>query len=286
MEKEKAIGLITLIGNPVKHSVSPNMFNRVFEHEGLLRYLYIALNVERGELPSFIKLFKTSNIVGANVTIPHKVEVMKYLDKLHTSAREVEAVNTIKKEKGDKLTGYNTDMLAIIKVLEKNNPTRRKAIIFGCGGAAKAAAVALKKLGYREQVYVGRSRERINGMKRFLIRKRIRGRVVKIGSEEVEEELGASDLVINATPVGMYPNVNESVVDSSKVGEGSIVFDMVYNPPETLFLKKAKEAGAVTIGGLDMLVLQAVEAYKIWFGKYPPAGVMKRAAEEALKEFR
>jgi len=277
--------MFVLVGNPVEHSVSPDMFNRVFMHERMWNCSYFALRLEEHELRWFIKAFRKLNFVGANITIPHKVSIMRYLDYLHSSARLVGAVNVIAKKR-DKLIGYNTDMTAIVKVLNDKCKERSLAVIFGCGGAARAAAIALKKLRFSKQVFVGRGEKRINEMRRFTRERGIKGEVVKIGSEKVDEYLRTCDLIINSTPVGMHPNVNKAIIDKDKIRPGIVVFDMVYNPPETKLLRQAREAGSYAVNGLEMLVKQAEEAYKIWLGKTPPVEVMYKAAEEALRKFK
>ncbi|HIQ29748.1 MAG TPA: shikimate dehydrogenase [Candidatus Caldiarchaeum subterraneum] len=277
-------GLFVLIGNPVEHSVSPAMFNSVFKKKKLWNYLYFTLRLGENELPWFIKAFKQLNFIGANVTIPHKINVIKYLDSLHSSAEKAGAVNVIAKRRG-LLRGYNTDAIAVAKVLEKRCGKHELAVVFGCGGAARAAAVALAEISFKTQVFVGRSSKGIREMRRFLDSREIDGYVISIGDENrLNELLGKCDLIINATPVGMYPNTGESILSSELIREGVVVFDMVYNPPVTRLLKEAERAGAVTVGGLGMLVKQAVEAYRIWLGEAPPEEVMQKAAEKELEK--
>ena len=285
MKKQNKAGLFVLIGNPVEHSVSPAMFNAAFRHRKLWQYIYFTLRLEKDELRWFVKAFKKLNFIGANVTIPHKVEITKHLDSLHDSALRAGAVNVIAKRRG-KTIGYNTDALAVVKVLENVCKRRGLAIVLGCGGAARAAAVALDTLRFESQVFVGRSTGRIRDMHEFLKSRRINGSVININERsKLNNLLEVCDLVINATPVGMYPHVEETILDSSRIRPGVVVFDMVYNPPETRLLREAKAAGAVTVGGLDMLVKQAEEAYSIWLDCKAPSKIMYEVAAGMLARF-
>ncbi len=274
-----------VIGDPIEHSVSPAMFNAVFREVGLWDSIYAAIRVASGELPQFVRTLRLLPFGGINVTIPHKVSIMRYLDSLDESAEEVGAVNTVHVA-DDGLVGYNTDMLAVMRVLKPFKLAGGKAVVLGCGGAARAAAIALRELSIHKQTFVGRSKKRMREMLRFATSRGIDVEIISFQDSKLNNILEKSRVIINATPVGMYPNVKSTPIDSSLIPQGAIVFDMVYNPEETILLRSAKRKRAHTVGGLAMLVAQAEEAYHIWFGKRAPRDIMMRAARSELRRFR
>ncbi|MEM3031711.1 MAG: shikimate dehydrogenase [Nitrososphaerota archaeon] len=277
--------LYCLIGDPVEHSVSPDMFNAAFRAGGFEDHLYVAMRVGRRELISFVKSSRLMGLGGFNVTIPHKMAVADLVDSLDRSAEEVGAVNTVKISR-DSLRGFNTDVMAIQQILPQEIVRGSQATVLGVGGAARAAAVALKKLGCLRQVYVGRRRSRLADMARFAEDRGIDYMLTKFNSGELSKHLGASAVIVNATPVGMHPKIDATPILPQHIKRGSLIFDMVYNPPTTTLLRNARKRGAVTIGGLEMLVAQAVESYKIWLGSNPDPAVMRRAAASGLRRYR
>ncbi|HET8803112.1 MAG TPA: shikimate dehydrogenase, partial [Aequorivita sp.] len=192
---------------------------------------------------------KTTHLKGLNVTIPYKEEVIPLLDNLDEDARKIGAVNTIKISEGKKLTGYNTDHFGFQKSLEAFLPLQQKtALILGTGGASKAVAYALEKLGFRFQ-FVGR-KDNLNTLQYSSLNKTI-----------LESHL----LLINCTPVGTFPNIADCPpIPYQLLTENHLLFDLIYNPSETQFLKQGKIKGAKTINGLKMLELQADKAWEIW----------------------
>lgn len=269
----------------MEHSVSPDMFNAVFKAGGLDDHLYVSMRVRSGELRSFVRSSRLMGLKGFNVTIPHKVAVADMLDWLDKSAEEVGAVNTVKiSPRG--LVGFNTDVMAIQRILPKKLVRGSSAMILGVGGAARAAAIALRNLGCLRQVYVGRRSWRLREMAKFAEERGIEYVLARFNLREVEKLMGISNVIVNATPVGMYPEVGYTPIPAKDISDGYLVFDMVYNPPETTLLKNARKMGAETVGGLEMLVSQAVEAYRIWLGRRPDPDVMRRAALNGLRRYR
>jgi shikimate dehydrogenase len=261
------------------------MFNAAFIHEGLDDHLYVAVRVVRGELKSFVEHSRLLGFKGFNVTIPHKVTVMGLLDRVDGEAEEVGAVNTVKITDRH-LQGYNTDVIAIRDIIPRRWASGSTAAILGVGGAARAASIALRDLGCARQVYVGRRDTTLREMGRFASQRGIDYTLVKFNSKELREKLEPAKIVVNATPVGMLPRTRQCPLPPKIISADKLYFDMVYNPPETLFLKTARRKGGDVIGGLDMLVAQAAEAFKIWIGRRTSSSVMRRAALKGLRGFR
>jgi len=277
--------LFALIGDPVEHSVSPQMFNEAFRHLGLHSHLYVGLRITPRELGQFAAAVRLLGIRGFNVTIPHKQRVMSHLDSLDRGASRVQAVNVVDNRRG-KLKGFNTDVTAIMKLLKPHVHASDRAVVLGCGGAARAAAIALLELNCSEQAFVGRRLKTLKPMARFAKQRGIDASTLKFGSDELKRCISSADILVNATPVGMYPNINRTPIDREIIPKHAVVFDMVYNPAETRLLRNAKARGNRVVGGLDMLVTQAAEAFRIWFSENPPIEVMRRAARRSLEEFR
>jgi len=277
--------LYCLIGDPVEHSVSPHMFNAAFKKMGLDDHLYVPFRVGRKELRSFVSSSQLMGLKGYNVTIPHKITITKFMDRLERDAREVGAVNTVKIA-GGKLIGFNTDVIAIRRILPRKLVRGSTAMILGVGGAARAAAIALRDLGCIKQVYVGRRPVRLREMSRFATLHGIDYATARFRTADLRRYAELCGVVVNATPVGMYPRTSTTPLPADYIRKGSLVFDMVYNPPLTRLLGDARRRGARIIGGLEMLIAQAVEAYRIWVGRMPDDTAMREAALRGLRRFR
>ncbi|WP_456373815.1 shikimate dehydrogenase [Methanocaldococcus sp.] len=276
--KTKVVGLI---GHPVEHSFSPIMHNAAFKDKGL-NYVYLAFDVLPEKLKYVIDGAKALGIVGFNVTIPHKVEIIKYLDELDESAKLIGAVNTIKIE-NDKAVGYNTDGIgARLSLEEEIGKVKDKTIlILGAGGAARAVAFELAK--DNNIIIANRTVEKAEKLAKEIAEKLNKkfGEEVKFSS--LNNDFSDVDIIINATPVGMYPNVDvEPIIKADQIKPDMVVMDLIYNPLETTLLKEAKKVGAKTINGLGMLIYQGVVAFKIWTGIEPNIEVMKNAIINTL----
>lgn len=237
-----------LIGYPLSHSFSKKYFKEKFERENISDCHYDLFPIEHIEqLPALIQ--SQADLVGLNVTIPYKELVIPYLDELDEDAAKVGAVNTIRFQNGQ-LKGYNTDVFGFEQSLVNFLPQdlQPTSLILGTGGAAKAVAYVLQKLGFPY---------------RFVSRRKGEGRFTY---QDLENKgLDQYHLIINTTPLGTYPNIDHyPALPYEQLGQQHFLFDLVYNPAETLFLKKGKEQGASTINGLDMLIGQAEEAWAIW----------------------
>ncbi|MEM0461836.1 MAG: shikimate dehydrogenase [Candidatus Caldarchaeum sp.] len=271
------------MGHPIGHSVSPAMMNAALQKQGIDNILYIAVDVHPRDLRGFVSSAHLMNFIGFNVTIPHKVSIIKHLDRLDRSAELVEAVNVVK-VMDERRIGFNTDVAGVLACVPE--PVSGRAVVLGVGGAARAAAVALNRKGYGDLVFAGRRKSTMDEFLRFARRKGLPIRVVKLGSKPFAEAVESAELLVNATPVGMAPNINASPVPAKLLHKRLTVFDMVYNPIETKLLKMARASGAKAIGGLDMLVAQGAEALKIWLGIDGDIKTMKKAALKALQRRR
>ena len=240
--------LFGLVGKNISYSFSKGYFGEKFEKLNLLDYSYDNLDIQNIEdFPEFIK--QNPTISGLNVTIPYKEAIIPFLDKLSKRATEIGAVNTIKITKSGKLKGFNTDYIGFQKSIEPLlNVNHKKALILGTGGASKAVAYALKQLGIP---YLFVSRNDIGD---------------DIGYNQINEKTFEEfQIIINCTPVGTFPNTNTCPeIPYEYFTSNHLAFDLIYNPAETLFLKKAKEQGAIVKNGLEMLTLQAEKSWKIW----------------------
>jgi shikimate dehydrogenase len=270
-----------LIGDPVEHTLSPHMHNAGFSHFQL-DYVYVPFQVKRENLEEAVKGALYLNIKGLNVTIPHKIEVMNYLDEIDETARLIGAVNTI--NFGEIVKGYNTDGLGAVRAIEEKTKIKdKKIIVLGAGGASRAISFQSILSGAGEIVIANRTREKALELIQNL--RRLNGPVKAVGlGQDLQEELTDADILINTTPIGMYPNIDQKpLVTAKMMPTDLIVNDVIYNPMETGLLKEAEKAGAQTISGLKMLIYQGIESFKIWTGREPPLGVFEEAVSKAVK---
>jgi len=273
------VSLLYLLGYPVAHSLSPAMQNAALRAKGLsLEYRLMPVAPE--ELEKRIRDLRDLSVVGFNVTIPHKVAVMPLLDDLDESASAVGAVNTVVNN-GGRLTGYNTDCLASTRVLSEayGNLTGSRVVIIGAGGAARAVASGLAPCAEWIAVLAR------DMSKAKLLAKMVEGRGAEVRGVSIGEArkiVSAADILVNATPVGMHPNLDASPIEAVALHDELLVFDLVYNPERTRLLREAEAVGARTVGGLPMLVYQGAEAFRLWTGKVAPAGLMMGVARMVL----
>ncbi|MFV0241668.1 MAG: shikimate dehydrogenase [Lacrimispora sphenoides] len=275
-------GLLGLIGSPVGHSGSPAMYNYCFEKLGL-DYAYLAFDIKVEEVEKAIDAIKTFRMRGCNVTMPCKNEAVKYMDELSPAARIIGAVNTIVNEDG-RLTGHITDGQGFVDNLRDHGVeiAGKKIIVCGGGGAAAAIQVQCALEGARE-ISVFNIKDAF--FERTLqtaekIRQEKPECVVNVydiaNNEKMREEIASSDILANATIVGMKPMDQESVVkDVTMFRPGLVVVDAVYNPKETKMLREAKAAGCTCIDGQGMLVWQGAEAFKLYTGQEMPVQEVK-----------
>ncbi len=273
-----------VIGDPVEHSLSPVMHNAAFQKLGL-NLVYVAFKVTRNELKDAISGARSLGLRGLNVTMPHKKAVMSYLDETDSTAEAIGAVNTIVNNQG-KLVGYNTDGKGAMIALKENgiSPEEKKLLLLGAGGAAKAIAFQAAQE-VEELVILNRTSEKTEQLANLLCKKF--GKKVKGGAlsaEVLKEEMKTADILVNATSVGMHPDVNMSPVPLDLLRRDLCVMDIIYNPFETKLVKDAKAVGAKVVLGLEMLLYQGAVAFEIWTNCPAPVDVMKKAALNKLAE--
>ena len=241
-----------LIGYPLSHSFSKTYFTKKFHREKLINCEYANYAIESIELlPEIIK--NNSELHGLNVTIPYKEDVLQYLDDLHEDVRKIGAVNTIKiiQEEGSaKLMGFNTDAYGFYHSLKPFlKQSHKSALILGTGGASKAVAFSLQKLGID-----------------FLFCSRTPSATNHLAYKDLTEEIiNKYKVIINTSPIGMYPDIDKYPdIPYPFINNEHILYDLIYNPETTSFLKKGEKQGAIVINGMKMLELQAEKAWEIW----------------------
>lgn len=267
-----------LIGLPVMHSVSPHMHNAAFASKRV-NGVYLPLEVR--DVESFIKRMVHPatreldwNLRGLSVTAPHKSSVMEFLDWIEPEAREIGAVNTVVVEDNE-LRGYNTDVHGLIEPLRKHvgSLSGLSVAVIGAGGAARAAVWALKKEQARVALFA-RTRPKVEAL----------ASEFKVTFEPVQSaSFRDYDVVINTTPVGSAELLGRTLAVAEQLAGAKLVYDLIYNPVETEFLKQAREAGCETLGGVEMLVAQARLQFELWTGHTPASSVMYDAGLAALR---
>jgi len=266
-----------VIGDPIDHTLSPVMHNAAFKHLKL-DFVFLAFRVKASELGDAICGMRGLGVHGLNVTMPHKDAVVEYLDEVDSTAKFLGSVNTVLNRDG-RLLGFNTDGTGALKALRENgaSPDGKKVLLLGAGGAAKAIAYALAKEAGELRV-LNRSSEKAEELAGLLSRtfgKKVVGGA--LSSSAVQRSLRDSDVLVNATSVGMDPNAKQSLVSPQWLRPDLCVMDIVYSPVETELLKEAKAAGARVIGGAEMLLYQGAASFEVWTGVSAPVEVMRRA---------
>ena len=262
-----------VIGDPIDHSLSPNIHNAAFRHLGS-EDTYIEYKIPAGELSAGIGALKEIKIAGFNVTIPHKIEMMKFLDEMDTTSKVIGAVNTVVNDDG-KLKGYNTDMIGFLDPIKKRNLTIKgsQVMLLGAGGAARAIMTAMVKEKASKITIVNRTIENANKLAEFA--KKIGGNIETVSLQEANKLISDHKFIINSTSIGM--DNEPSHISTENMNENSIVYDIVYQPMNTDLIKKSKEKGATIIYGYEMLLSQAACSFEIWHKTEAPYDVMKKA---------
>ena len=268
-----------IVGDPVRHSVSPAMHNAAFRALGL-DWAFLAFEVPAGEALTALAGVRVLGLEGVSVTMPHKGDVAAAVDRLSPAAQAVGAVNTVVRRAGGVLEGDNTDGSGLVDALRSDEgfePEGRRCLVVGAGGAARAVIRALADAGAAEVVVVNRSPGRAETAAALA------GPVGRVGSPG---DAAGADLVVNATPVGMrlpaLADEDDLPLDPAHLGPGQLVVDLIYHPPVTRLLELAQARGATAVNGLGMLVHQAARAFRLWTGEDPPLPVLSAAAVAAL----
>lgn len=264
-----------VIGDPVRHSLSPAIHNAAFAAAGL-DWVFVAFPVAAGRAAAAVDAVRALDLGGLSVTMPHKHEVARHVDRLTPDAAALGAVNCVARD-GDVLVGHNTDGDGFVDALRADagvDPAGRRAVVLGAGGAARAVVLALAR-GGAEVVVVNRSPE---PAERAVALAGGRGRV------GAPADVAAADVVINATPVGMEGAPPGPPTGAEHLRSGQVVVDLVYHPRRTPLLERAAAEGAIAVGGLGMLVHQAGRAFTLWTGEPAPIDVMTAAVGGSVDE--
>jgi shikimate dehydrogenase len=268
--------LAVVIGKPIDHSLSPAMHNAAFEALGL-PWRYLAISVPDGHAAEAIEVMRTVPFAGMSVTMPHKAAVAELVDSCTPIATALGAVNCVW-WRGEELVGDNTDGAGFLDALHQDegyDPRGQRTVVLGAGGAARAVIQALGEAGAAEVVVVNRTASRADAAARLA------PGVGRVGSVD---DIAGSDLVVNATSVGMGSGeaAERVPVDVERLGGGQLVVDLIYEPATTALVRSARERGAVAVNGLGMLIHQAAHAFRRWTGEDPPVEVMSAAATAEL----
>ncbi|MBM3238065.1 shikimate dehydrogenase [Candidatus Poribacteria bacterium] len=278
--KTKIVGVI---GDPIEHSCSPQMHNAAFEQLNM-NYVYVAFHVKAKDLKAAVDGFKALNIVGINVTIPHKQSVIPLVDRLSREAELIGAINTLVFKEGE-IEGHNTDARGFIAAMKEegvNTLCGKSVVVLGAGGSARAIVVSLA----------------LEGVKKISIANRTASKAIQLASDisqktgteihsmglddkSLPEAVSESSLLVNTASASMNLE-HPLLINEDWLHRQLVVYDIIYNPPETRLLKVAKEKGLKTIGGIGMLVHQGAIAFDLWTGQYPPVDTMRRALINAL----
>ncbi len=276
--------LVILLGQPLGHSVSPAMHNRVFKKLAM-DYCYMPVEVSAEDLKTVFRGLTKMNVAGFNVTIPHKVRIMEFLDELDPLAQTIGAVNTICLRDG-KTKGYNTDGEGFIRSLEEKadiSTRGKRFFILGSGGAVRAIAMTLAFKGAEKIYLCNRTYSKAKSLTEE-INKKISpcAETVEQVTNSINFFLKECDVLINGTQLGMRPNENISPVDKSLLSKHLIVSDIVYNPLMTKLLKDAQQLDCTIVDGLGMLIYQGAAAFQLWTGVEPLIHEMSEVAYKLM----
>ena len=246
-----------VIGNPINHSLSPNLHNYVYKSLKIDAE-YKKKKVSTKDLPQLMDGIRNGDLSGVNVTIPHKEVIMQYLDEINPRANNIGAVNIVYKD-GSKLIGNNTDWYGFLMALKSNDIEifEKEVLVLGAGGVSKSILYALKKLGVKKIILLNRTLEKAVQLQDNLVH--------ALPLTESVQMIKNDSILINTTPIGMQSK--KSPIDLGLINKNQTLIDIIYNPFETAMLKFGKKIGAKTLNGLDMFIHQGLISMDLWFGK-------------------
>jgi shikimate dehydrogenase len=263
--------IVGVIGHPIKHSYSPFMHNLAFQLKNL-NYIYLPFDVPQSSLKDALKSMNVLGIRGFNVTLPHKEKIIQFMDHVSEEASTVGSVNTVVNE-GNQLFGYNTDINGIVETLNpyKERIHKSTVSVIGAGGVARSVLFALIRNFKVEKInIINRTEEKAEAIKDYFKEKmHFDGiKTYELMPKENVEVYQNSDVIINTTSVGMFPNIEDTSTDiAESFTESQIVFDLIYNPIKTKFLQLAESKNATILDGLKMFVVQGAKAFELWTGE-------------------
>ncbi|AFY46570.1 shikimate 5-dehydrogenase [Nostoc sp. PCC 7524] len=279
--------LLGVIGHPVEHSLSPVMHNAAIAQLGL-DYIYLPFPIKPENLEVAIAGLAAIDVVGFSVTIPHKQAIIPLLAEISPIAQAIGAVNTVTRH-NNQWVGTNTDIEGFISPLQttyQQDWSQKTAVILGNGGAARAVVAGCYQLGFAEIHVIGRNPQRLKEFQHSWESSPIADNLQVHPWDNLAKLIPEANLLVNTTPIGMYPHVDESPVSVEEMANlqtGAIAYDLIYIPQPTKFLQYAQQQGAIAIDGLEMLVQQGVAALKIWLQRETlPVDVMRQALRQHL----
>lgn len=257
-----------IIGDPIGHSLSPQMHNAGYEALGIDdQFVFAAAHIKENDLEAAVNGFHAMGVRGITTTLPHKTTIMKYLDEIDETAKEIGAINTVVNTDG-KLKGYNTDWIGVVKPLEQICDLRNKtAAVLGAGGAARAAVYGLTKSGVKVTIF-NRTIEKAKQLAEDFN--------CEYATLDELEKITAMDIIFNATTIGLHPDNDKTPLPKELLNNNHIVFDAIYSPYQTQLLKDAEEKGVKVIHGLEMLLHQGLEQFKLYTGHEAPEEAMRK----------
>jgi len=280
--------LLGLIGHPIKHTFSPFIHNVAVELKKL-NYIYLPFDVPPSNLRNAIKGMIALGIKGFNVTIPHKEAVLSYMNNVSDEASIIGSINTIVNDQG-KLNGYNTDADGILNTLlpYKEKLSGENVSIVGAGGAARAVIYSLIRYFKPKKInLINRTEQRAESLKIYF-RDKMKFdsfKICELFPPDLINVLKDSKLIVNATPVGMFPDSDDTITTlKESFKKNQIVFDLVYNPPQTKLLQLASSEGAVTLDGIKMLVHQAAKSFELWTGEILPVDELNKSLQLYIQD--
>ena len=284
--------LVGLLGKPVSHSLSPVMHNAAYKHMGL-DWCYMAIPCEKTQIKQIVKALRFMDCKGLNITIPHKQEILNSCNKLTTIANKVQAVNTLIPEKNNEWIGANTDIEGFLVPLKNKNLTDKNVIVIGCGGSARAVVMGLSNLQLKQITIIGRNEDSLNifmkDMKNLCTKNNILIESMTNEASHITPYIKEASLIINTTPIGMNKkNIEKQDIPLgfeiwNNLSDKTILYDLIYNPRPTNWLKLGQERNCLTIDGLDMLVEQGALSIRLWSGFNDiPTEIMKSSAKKQL----
>jgi shikimate dehydrogenase len=279
--KTKIIGIF---GDPIEHSLSPIMHNAAFSSLNI-DYSYIPFNVHGKDLGNAVQAVRSLNLIGCNITIPHKEEVLKYLDELSPEAELIGAVNTIVNV-DNKLIGYNTDGAGFYRSMVEvmgYQPKDKKVLIIGTGGASRAVCFQLALEGVGESILTNRNLQKAENLAEEIVKKTTAKVKVTSFDDSLNNVISEADIIIDTTPIGMYPRIDEEpIINPDYISSSAVVCDLVYNPYKTTLLQRAEAKGCKVVPGIGMLIYQGAIGFEKWTKEKAPIEVMEKALKEYL----
>ena len=280
--------LIGLLGYPLKQTFAPRMFNETFR-KLKMDYFYLPIEVQGDDLGTVVKAIRCLNFAGFFVTKPNKIRILEHLDELDELAEKTGSVNTVVSSSG-RLRGYNTDGTGFVQALAEETglePGLSTFLVFGAGGASRALCTALASRGAKMLYVIDQLDQASKSLVQDLNR-RVRqcAQAVPFAGAPVGDLLDQSDVLVNASGVGMFPHTDETPVDKRHLRKGLLVCDLTYNPPQTRLLAEAQQAGCRTMNGVGMAIHQGARGFALLTGRPEPTGIMRQVMRRIIAERR